>query len=178
MIQTTLQFEEWRDVIGYVGRYQVSSRGNVFSMKSDKVLSPAPNSKGYLCVSLYDGSSPKRPRSYCVHDLVAVAFLGPKPQGYQVDHGEYGKRCNSVDNLEYVTGKENMRRAALAGLINTQHGAAHMNAKLSWDDVAEIRRRGSTESRAALAKEFGVAPDTIRDVIRMRTYKPEFQKAV
>lgn len=103
-------FEEWRSVVGYVGRYEVSSEGRVWSAKNRKVLRPAPNSKGYLTVALYDGSIPKQPRSFCVHDLVAAAFIGPKPEGLQVDHGDRNKANNASWNLEYVTNLENTRR--------------------------------------------------------------------
>ena len=42
--------------------------------------------------------------------------------------------------------------------------------KLTTEQVAEIRRRGETETRASLAREFGVDPITILNVIRKRTY--------
>ncbi len=117
MTQKELSFEAWRPVAGYEGRYDVSDLGRVWSVKSQKELRPGPNSRGYLCVSLYDGSRPKKPRSHCVHDLVMAAFIGPKPDGYQVDHGRLGKQCNAVTNLEYVTCGENIRRAVQFGLI-------------------------------------------------------------
>ncbi len=115
--QSHLRFEEWKPVAGFEGRYDVSDQGNVWSIKNKKLLKPGPTSKGYLTVSLYDGSIPKKPKSHCVHDLVAAAFIGAKPEGYQVDHGELGKRCNAVGNLEYVTCSENIRRAVKRGLI-------------------------------------------------------------
>lgn len=102
--------EEWRDIAGYT-RYQVSSHGRVWSGVTKRVLKPAPTSKGYLSVALYDGSSPKRPRSCCVHDLVAAAFHGPKPAGLTVDHIDGDKQNNQATNLEYVTQSENHRRA-------------------------------------------------------------------
>ena len=109
-LYVALTAEMWRGVVGYEHRYQVSNLGRVWSAKSQKILSPGPTSKGYLTVTLYDGSSPKKPRSHCVHDLVAAAFIGPKPSGLTVDHGDRNKRNNAATNLEYVTNLENTRR--------------------------------------------------------------------
>lgn len=115
MTQMELSFEQWLPVVGYEARYEVSDQGRVWSIKSGKILSPGPNSRGYLTVHLYDGSSPKKPRSHCVHDLVMAAFVGPKPDGYHVDHGRRGKQCNALATLEYVTPVENERRSRLPG---------------------------------------------------------------
>ena len=162
--------EEWRDVASYEGRYEVSSEGKVWSLITKRVLQAAPTSRGYLSVLLYDGSSPKRPRSHCVHDLVAAAFHGPKPAGMNVDHVDGHKQNNRASNLEYVTRSENLRRAHRLGLAVNAKGAKAHNSKLTTEQVAEIRRRGETETRASLAREFGVDPITILNVIRKRTY--------
>lgn len=166
--------EVWKAVVGYEGRYQVSNQGNVWSMITNRQLRPAPTSKGYLSVVLYDGSSPKKPRSHCVHDLVMAAFVGPKPAGMQVDHGLAGKQCNAVTNLEYVTPQENCRRSVVRGVIVTYGGTASYNAKLSDDDVRAIRAEWRQKKRgtiARLAKRFGVDPMTIAAVGYGKSYK-------
>ena len=163
--------EEWRAVVGYEGRYEVSTCGRVWSVKTQRVLRPAPTSKGYLSVVLYDGSSPKNPRSHCVHDLVMAAFVGPKPDGMQVDHGDLGKQCNFLKNLEYVTGLENVRRAEQRGLNPRKQGTDSPLSKLTADQVREIRSRGQHEPFAVLAREFRVDPMTISNVARGRSYR-------
>lgn len=165
--------EEWRDVIGYA-KYRVSSLGNVWSGFSRKILKPGLSSNGYLCVVLYTGITPKDGKSFCVHDLVAAAFIGPKPEGYQVDHGREGKLCNAVHNLEYVTGPENMRRAATNGLIKTYRGASHTNSKLTDWDVRFIRRVWPHRKRGTVAKlgrRLGVDPMTVYYAGMGRSYR-------
>lgn len=172
--------ERWRPVVGYETRYWVSDLGRVRSQRC--VLSPAPQSKGYLCVSLYDGSSPKRPKTFCVHDLVAVAFVGPKPIGKQVNHKDTQKTNNRATNLEYVTPLKNMQHARRHGLIPAPcRGTEHANAVLTVAQVRSIRtaatirtiqgRRVRSLSNAALGRQHGCSDKTIAGVIARETYK-------
>jgi transposase len=165
--------EKWKDAVGLKERYEVSDQGRVRNKFTQQILKPAPTSKGYLSVSLYDGSRPKKPRSSCVHDLVTAAFVGPKPASYQVDHGEKGKQCNALKNLEYVTPAENIRRFDRTGKRKRYYRADHANAKLTADQVSELRRLAAMTPRletSRLAKELGVSCTTVYNAARARTY--------
>lgn len=110
--------EEWKDISGYEGIYQVSNYGRVrtFRRKSGFVgfeLSDEPrpmslisHGNGYLYVSLRKGDKRK---NYYVHRLVAQAFIGEIPNGYVINHLDYNRSNNSVDNLEIVTQQENSK---------------------------------------------------------------------
>ena len=109
--------EIWKDVVGYEGRYVVSNLGKVKSLKKtvphshsktrtfpEVVLKPNKVAFDYLQVSLYkDG---KRKCRY-VHNLVMEAFVGEKKIGYEVNHKDEDKSNNRLENLEYLTAKEN-----------------------------------------------------------------------
>ena len=99
--------EIWKDIEGFEGRYQVSTWGNVRSMK--KKIKPYENDKGYLKVGLCkDGKSHKKR----VNRLVAQAFI-PNPYNLpQVNHKDGNKKNNSVTNLEWTTDKANREHAA------------------------------------------------------------------
>ena len=164
--------EAWRQVVGFEGRYEVSDAGNVWSCITRRVLSPAPTSRGYLTVNLYFSERPKRRKSECVHDLVSAAFIGPKPKGLQVDHIDGNKRNNSADNLRYVTQSENVKNAVRNGRINHEGVASH-NAKLTADDVREIRRMAAAgELRPeSHARKLGVSYFTVHSVVKWKTYR-------
>lgn len=103
--------EIWRRITKFEGTrcyWEVSSEGRVRSVrKADgrkTILKASMNHKGYLrvCVRKAQGY-----RAESVHRLVAEAFLGPCPEGLQVNHIDENKTNNRVDNLEYVTCAQN-----------------------------------------------------------------------
>jgi len=109
--------EEWRDIPGYEGKYQVSDRGRVKSCARhihwfrgrtrplpERVMQTPPMYRGYLHVHLKHAGDRKR---FFVHQLVAIAFLeNPDGKPY-VNHIDRDKRNNHISNLEWVTEKEN-----------------------------------------------------------------------
>ena len=111
--------EEWRDIKGYEGLYQVSNLGRVKSLPKEwvigkggirkhngKTLKGSVTDKGYSRVLLYKNGTRKE---YSVHQLVAMAFLGHTPCGYVlvVDHIDDNPKNNRVDNLQIVTHRFN-----------------------------------------------------------------------
>lgn len=178
-----MRSEHWKPVPveRYEARYEISDLGRVRSFVGNRILSPGRQSRGYLTVNLYDGSRPKAPRSYCVHYLVAAAFIGPKPDGKQINHRDGDKTNNDVRNLEYVTGAENVRHAVANGLLVHRVGCEHANAKLTEKQVQQIRslaaqrprngRRPNSLSTEALGRKFGISARAAFDVINENSYR-------
>ena len=99
--------EEWRDVVGYEGLYQVSSEGRVKSFKwnKERFLKPRGNRGGYLQVNLYAGGG--KPKKFYVHRLVCEAFHDNPDNKPQVNHVNEDKADNRACNLEWCTAEEN-----------------------------------------------------------------------
>lgn len=100
----TIIEEEWRDIAGYEGIYQVSNLGRVKSlykgMGKERYLKPIDNGKGYLHVYLSLNGA-KRP--FIIHRLVATTFI-PNPNEFSdVNHKDEDKSNNKVSNLEWVS---------------------------------------------------------------------------
>jgi len=120
-INTSNACEIWKPIPTFDGVYEASSTGKIRSLNrivfhtsrwgkrqsqpiSGKVLKPELTKAGYLQVSL---STAGKHRQYSVHGLVAAAFLGLRPKGFQVNHKDENRTNNFVSNLEYVTPKQN-----------------------------------------------------------------------
>jgi len=103
--------EIYKDVIGYEGLYQVSSLGNVKSLKygKEKTLKLSLNRGGYLRVNLCKKGNIER---RLIHQLTVEAFLDHKRCGFKlvVNHIDFNKTNNNVNNLEIVTARENTNR--------------------------------------------------------------------
>jgi hypothetical protein len=99
--------EQWRDVSGYDGIYQVSDQGHVRNTHTSKILQPIRMKNGRLYVTL---SADGFQRKCTVHGLVAAAFLGDCPPKHETTHKDGDYRNNVASNLEYVTRQENQKR--------------------------------------------------------------------
>lgn len=99
--------EEWRDVVGFEGLYQVSNIGNVRNIKTNKERAKQTTPEGYKFVILHDAKRGISARTKGVHRLVAEAFI-PNPDNKPcVNHKDESHDNNVVDNLEWVTYQEN-----------------------------------------------------------------------
>lgn len=112
---TTPQFEGeiWKDIPGFEG-YQISNFGRIKSLdrviirkdnctqsKKGKVLKSWQDNLGYLKIDL------RQKRTCLVHRLVMLTFVGECPKGKEVDHINTNRQDNRLQNLRYVTHKEN-----------------------------------------------------------------------
>lgn len=115
--------EEWRDIEGYEGYYQISNMGNVRSLNygrtgKTQVLQPHKNIYGYFQVTLFKNG---KKNYYKVHRLVAQAFLENPNNLPQVNHINENKADNRICNLEFCTAKYNVNY----GTRNLRAGEAH-----------------------------------------------------
>ncbi len=112
-------------------KYRITESGEVYSMYEAKVLAPVVNATGYLTVNLVVGDT-KLAKSELVHRLVAKAYLGNSD--LEVNHKDGNKTNNSIDNLEWVTGSENVYHAVATGLYATKM----RQCKLTKDGVEQV----------------------------------------
>lgn len=160
--------EEWRDVPGFVGKYQVSDVGRIRSLDREvrtakgvqhwpgKVLSPFVDSTGYLYANLGNGGGGGGSAKKCLlHRLVLTAFKGAAPDGMEACHHDGNRQNASLSNLRWDTRPNN-------AADRRRHGTHRARAKLTLEQVAEIR--ASTCASREVGKQYGVASSTIRAI--------------
>lgn len=165
--------EVWKPVKGFEGLYDISDQGCVRNTRNRYLLKLQNSGNGYFKVQLC-----KKGKVYrvWVHRLVAEAFV-PNPQQFPVvDHIDCNKRNNLASNLEWVTQKENSRRAYSKGLVpNFQrfYGEQHPNHVLNEKQVSEIKAAYQTGliSQRQLARMYGVSQTTIKMIVNNQTWK-------
>jgi hypothetical protein len=129
--------EEWKNVVGYETLFRISSHGNLFSCRTNKILKTHINKEGYVvcCVSLGSRSNKKLLR---MHVLVAKCFIGNPENKPQVNHIDGIKLNNHYSNLEWVTSKENIKHAYDTGLMCARVGLDNKLSKLTLEELEYI----------------------------------------
>ena len=145
-----MQSIEWRPVVGYEGRYEVSDDGRVRSLSRVVMRSNgAPQSvrareliqcdfKGYRAVNLAMNGSAK---VGLVHRLVASAFIGKGEIGQEVCHGDGTRTNNNASNLRWGSRSDNMQDALRHG---THYNASRDSCIRGHEFTAENTRHYGT----------------------------------
>lgn len=175
--------EQWRDIIGYGGVYQVSTLGRVWCLYSStnkgsttfpgtwsrtKLATPrlrklSVNKRGYqtVCLSLPGVKA----RTYMVHALVLSTFVGPRPDGMGARHLNDIKTDNRLDNLCWGTQADNISDVTRNGLGH--EGIKSPHAKLTDEKVVQMRRFyfSGKKSLQELGEEAGVSIATAQRAV-------------
>lgn len=162
---------EWRAVVGYEGVYEVSERGDVRRIGrargtrvGGRLLTAAPNIAGYPRVTLSKGGKKRR---VFVHVIVALAYIGPCPEGKEVNHKDRDRANPIASNLEYLTHGENERHKYASGVVPKR--GEDKPHKLTTSDIVAIR--ASKDTFRALADRYGVCHKTIGEIKHRRKWR-------
>lgn len=169
--------EEWRDIIGYEGLYQVSNLGRVKRLDGidsrgrlwkGRILKSMSTIWGYLWVPLCKDGVRKQHR---IHRLVAEHFIPNVENKSQVNHIDGNKKNNTVENLEWTTHSENTKHAYITGLAHNFKGEKCNLSKLTEKEVIEIYKRAKIgEKLRIIADEFGIAYQSVSAIKLGKTW--------
>lgn len=176
-----ISIEVWKDVVGYEGLYEVSSKGSVRSVSayrpfttqkqttkryhSGKVLKPVFDGRGlYQQVSLSKEGVSKK---FLIHRLVASAFI-PNPNGLpEVNHKDENKTNNAIENLEWC---DHIYNNSYGSKAVASRGERNSQARFNADFVRKVRlefiphdpERGLT----ALANKYGISRSHLCSILK------------
>ena len=158
-----MRFERWRFIPSHTG-YKVSDQGRIEQLRSGygtfagiRLLTPSPS--GYVRIGI-DG------KSHRLHRLVLLAFVGPCPEGMECDHLNGDRADNRLENLRWVTPKENQARRLCHGTDN--RGVNNAQTKLTPGKVSLIRVmwKSGEYTQREIGEVFNVRQGTISKVVR------------
>lgn len=176
--------ENWKDIAGYKGLYQISDYGRVRSVSrkvrkkhgfrtvNSRILKATDNGGGYLAVGL---SKHCKVKNFLVHRLVALHFLDNTDKYKEVNHIDGCKQNNTRDNLEWCSRQQNITHSIETKLTD-QNGEKHHSTKLTQDEVNKIREEyacGDT-SYSKLGTKYNATLFTIRNIVKGYTWKQSF----
>ncbi|WNO24238.1 endonuclease [Enterococcus phage SSMH01] len=147
--------EEWKDIKGYEGLYQVSNFGRVKSKHrgSERILKAGTTRLGYLNVCLCKNNQIK---NFKVHRLVAKAFILNPDNKPEVNHIDEDKTNNIVSNLEWCTRKENINHGTRTERSSKKVKAIDI-ATGEWNEYYSIRE---------CARQLGIHPQNICNCLK------------
>ena len=163
--------EIWLPIPGYEGSYEISSIGRVKSLarvvqgrkgrrRSMEVRVLLPRYRGPYRSAVLAKDGVQKPWS--IHSLVALAFIGPRPHGLQVCHGDGNSDNNHPTNLRYDTVTANHADRRKHGTLPL--GERVGPSKLTCEQVREIALDHRTQRQ--VAKDYGVCKSTIGAIRR------------
>lgn len=169
----------WKDIPGYESQYEINELGVVRSKYRkitnnngssyalrQRVLKPNRIANGYNIVHLCKNGVRK---AVYIHRLVAELFVDNLSGLGVVNHIDGDKDNCRSDNLEWVSYSDNNKHAYDSGL--KPKGELFYNAKLSQQDVEEIRANGKYDTYRNIGNKYNVSGATIRDVLLCRTWR-------
>lgn len=112
--------EIYKEIAGYEGLYKASTKGNIKSIIKrnglDIILKQGIDKCGYCIVTLCKN---KKRTTKTVHRLIALTFL--EETNIQVNHKDGNKQNNNIENLEFVSAKQNIQHAIKNGLLKRNY---------------------------------------------------------
>lgn len=155
----------WKDIPGYEGLYQVSNEGEIKSLSrkvknknnvdkniKERIMKKQLADMGYYKIGLSDYNGVKK--NHYIHRLVLSAFLYDSDK--VVNHRDGIKTNNRLENLEYVTHKENLIHAYETGL--------RMSAARKYEkQIIEEYQKGKTQRD--IQKKFKMCSRTLRKLL-------------
>lgn len=167
----------WKPVLNYEKSYIISNTGLVKSLNrvvickngmkktiKETYLKPQKDRYGYSVVNLYKDSKIKTMK---IHRLVATCFIPNFENKHHVNHKDLNKSNNNIDNLEWVTSRENSIHY-YKNVVNKKPVANRRFSKKDIIKIFEMRKNGFTHSH--IAELNNVSTRLIGNILNKKIY--------
>jgi hypothetical protein len=164
--------ENWKDIPGWKGVYQISDHGRVksFRWNKEKILKIQSDRLGYQFIMLHVSAGVRDRR--LIHRIVAQAFLSNPENKPEVNHKDLNKSNNHISNLEWNTRSENIRHSIENGHHYIPKGVEQPKAKINDEIARDIKlelRNGKMPLE--ISKTLNVPYCIVKDIKRGKTWR-------
>jgi hypothetical protein len=160
---------KWAPLPGYAGKYEISTEGDVRShwRRNPRLLTWSIGTVEPIR-DVHHGIPVSGPRT--VHSLVALTYLGPRPERMQIAHLDGDRKNPRLANIVYATPTENNRHKKGHGTLAEGEGCSA--SKLTADQVLEIRRLYAAGARPqwAIGARFGITQSQVSVIVRGKSW--------
>lgn len=158
--------EKRRKFTFYDNYYYITDKGHIENKERHR-LKPFDNGHGYLCVSL---NSKGERKNFYIHRLVATMYIDNPKCLSEVNHIDGNKKNNDVNNLEWVSRKENIKHAFNQKL--SPSGSKSVKANLNSDQAKLVfMAYNAGIPSKIIMNAFNISRHTVCDIARRTIYK-------
>lgn len=153
-------------VKNYEKYFHINEFGDVFSLRSRKILKTRISKSGYVTFAT---KICKENVFFFVHKLLAQTFISNDDVNKtQVNHVDGVKLNNSLGNLEWVTPSENIIHAYTNGLAKSPNGTKHYRCTITEQDVVNIKllHVPNKFGKRKISKLLGISVDVVGGILR------------
>ncbi len=171
-----------KDIKGYKGLYAISEDGKVWSYPKHKnstgggashngiflkIQPPSIAGREYNSIVLRKNGITKQ---FCQHRLIAETFISNPLNLKEVNHINGIKTDNRIENLEWVSPLQNVKKAWETGLCTPRIGVLNGRAVLKESDILKIRELGESKNYKEIGEEFNVSNTTIWRILKRKNW--------
>lgn len=170
--------EHWKQLIRWESIYEISDLGRIRRVDGNNcakvgyILKPIYLDSGYTSIRLrYKGRTERK----LIHSYVMEAFVGERPNGYEINHINGNRSDNRLCNLEYCTPSQNKLHSynILGRKPSSARGEANAKSKLTEYQVTTIRRlySGGGVSQQSIANQYGITQNMVSKIVLKQCWK-------
>ena len=150
------QIEDMKPIPGF-NDYLISTTGKVYSTKTNKFLNPSKTKDGYLKVALRGNN---KAYYFRVHKLVAMTYLENPNNLPEVNHKDFNRANNNLENLEWISHNDNIEYSKLENRFKTEKPLRKAYVFTNVFNGKSFTIIGINN----VAKHFGIKPDSLKAI--------------
>lgn len=160
--------EEYKKITNY-SHYRIYNNGKVYSEFINRFITPTQDSYGYLQNTLVDDQGNRK--TIKTHRLVAMAFL-PNPNNYpDVNHRDFNRKNNNIENLEWCTEEYNTHYTRDYNLLSNSKSYKKLSPLIEEQVLLIPTLLNYGFSVKLISKLYNVGHITIRNIVSGKTWR-------